>query len=150
MPAEIAETLHLQQIVSLPKLSGKHASSARSTGTIQKFVERPEKPARPQPQGLRMRYKPYGHSGDVVGMARSSNSEDESVSAPKRKHGETNASAEATTPKKSKKEKKNKEKSSKENAEEGEPMEGVESTAAGESEKKKKKKDGKKEKKRKE
>lgn len=145
MPVEIAETLHLKQIVDIPKLSEKGADSAKTTAAIHTFVERPPKPARPQPAGLRMRYRPYGHSGDVIGFA----SDDESSApAQKRKHGEADAPASS---KKSKKEKTPKKKS-----EAGEPMEGVEATAVaqdgGETEKKKKKKEkkdkeGKKEKK---
>ncbi|KAH7036419.1 DNA-directed RNA polymerase I subunit RPA34.5-domain-containing protein [Macrophomina phaseolina] len=150
VPAEISETLHLQQIVNIPKLSAKKADSAHTTGATQKFVERPEKPARPQPEGLRMRFKPYGYSGDMTGTIGFDN--EVAASAPKRKYGD--APAETTSPKKSRKDKKHKEKSRKEDAEAGEPMEGVELTVtkdAEESEKKKKKKDkdkeGKKEKK---
>ncbi|KAL1642739.1 hypothetical protein SLS58_005243 [Diplodia intermedia] len=136
VPVEITETLHLQQAVNLPKLSEKVTGSARSTGTVQKFVERPERPARPQPEGLRMRFKPYGHSGDVSGNV----SDDESSApVPKRKHGEADAPASS---KKSKKEKKPKEKARIPEDAAGEAMEGVEATAdAGEAEKKKKKKE---------
>lgn len=146
MPVEIAETLHLKQIVDIPKLSEKGADSAKTTEAIHTFVERPPKPARPQPAGLRMRYRPYGHSGDVIGFA----SDDESSApAQKRKHGEADAPASSKKSKKDKTPKKKK-------AEAGEPMEGVEATAVaqdgGETEKKKKKKEkkdkeGKKEKK---
>lgn len=136
VPAEISETLHLQQIVNIPKLSEKKAESSRSSGATQKFVERPWKPARPQPEGLRMRYKPYGYSGDMEGAI--GFDDGALTAASKRKHGDT---TDATALKKSKKDKKHKEKSRQDDGEAGEPMEGVEATAAAEkSEKKKKKK----------
>ncbi|KAF4305254.1 RNA polymerase I subunit RPA34.5 [Botryosphaeria dothidea] len=141
VPAEISETLHLQQIVNIPKLSENKAESSRSSGVTQKFVERPWKPARPQPEGLRMRYKPYGYSGDMEGAI---GFDDGAITvASKRKHGDT---TDATALKKSKKDKKHKEKSRQDDGEAGEPMEGVEATAAAEeSEKRKKKKKKKKE-----
>ncbi|KAK7707800.1 hypothetical protein SLS57_009183 [Botryosphaeria dothidea] len=142
VPAEISETLHLQQIVDIPKLSEKKAESSRSSGATQKFVERPWKPARPQPEGLRMRYKPYGYSGDMEGAI--GFDDGALTAASKRKHGDT---TDATALKKSKKDKKHKEKSRQDDGEAGEPMEGVEATAAAEqSEKKKKKKKDKKDK----
>lgn len=58
----IMETLHLQQLVSLPSIA--HDVGAQDAGTqvggtvtVRKSVE---KPAPEQPEGLRMRYKPIG------------------------------------------------------------------------------------------
>ena len=57
----IVRTLHLQQLVSLPSHMGPHASSQSDQATAPAMYR---KPPRPQPQGLRMRYHPFGVSDE--------------------------------------------------------------------------------------
>ncbi|KAK7521558.1 DNA-directed RNA polymerase I subunit RPA34.5-domain-containing protein [Phyllosticta citriasiana] len=126
VPNEFSQTLHLKQVVRLPDVSEKQAETSQDA---MKFVIRPEKPARPQPEGLRMRYMPAGNA-DVPEKPKQ-----------KRRHEKTEGDEEKTEVKSKKK------KSKREGG--GEAMEGVEMTAAKEQdgEKKKKKKDKEKKKK---
>ncbi|KAK7559076.1 DNA-directed RNA polymerase I subunit RPA34.5-domain-containing protein [Phyllosticta paracitricarpa] len=120
VPNEFSQTLHLKQVVRLPDVSEKQEETSQDA---MKFVVRPEKPARPQPEGLRMRYMPAGNA-DVPEKPKA-----------KRRHEKTEGDEEKTEVKSKKK------KSKREGG--GEAMEGVEMTAAKEEdgEKKKKKKD---------
>ncbi|KAK7527952.1 DNA-directed RNA polymerase I subunit RPA34.5-domain-containing protein [Phyllosticta citriasiana] len=126
VPNEFSQTLHLKQVVRLPDVSEKQEETSQDA---MKFVIRPEKPARPQPEGLRMRYMPAGNA-DVPEKPKE-----------KRRHEKTEGDEEKTEVKSKKK------KSKREGG--GEAMEGVEMTAAKEQdgEKKKKKKDKEKKKK---
>lgn len=56
---KIAKTLHLQQIVSLPSHALDSTHSRNSTATV---LDSYGKAPRPQPQGLKMRYHPFGAS----------------------------------------------------------------------------------------
>ncbi|KAK8254602.1 DNA-directed RNA polymerase I subunit RPA34.5-domain-containing protein [Phyllosticta capitalensis] len=121
IPTALSETLHLQQVVRLPHVQEKQEEASHAM----KFVIRPEKAARPQPDNLRMRYRPVG------------NADAPEIPKVKRKHEKPEAEGE----KKSKK--------SKRESAGAEAMEGVEMTGAKaeDGEKKKKKKDKKEKKK---
>ncbi|KAK7529806.1 DNA-directed RNA polymerase I subunit RPA34.5-domain-containing protein [Phyllosticta citribraziliensis] len=124
IPDDFSQTLHLKQVVRLPAVSEKQEES---TQDAMKFVIRPEKPARPQPEGLRMRYRPAGNA-DAPEKPKA-----------KRRHEKTGGDEE-TAEVKPKKKKKSKRESA------GEAMDGVEMTGVKEEdgEKKKKKKEKKK------
>ena len=107
---DVAKTLHLQQIIRLPGLT-----NAQSNGqglpdvSTQGYVPRP-KPIRPQPKGLRMRFKPSGFGNDDAGALGWSDSDEEMQEADdyrreKRKHGGVNGpiATPEKAPKKSKK-----------------------------------------------
>jgi DNA-directed RNA polymerase I subunit RPA34.5 len=71
---EITQTLHLQQIISLPKLSN-HASSSQPTLVPKK------KPVRPQPKGLKMRFAPVGINEEDFGPLGFSSDGEEATAA---------------------------------------------------------------------
>ncbi|KAF2084549.1 hypothetical protein K490DRAFT_68668 [Saccharata proteae CBS 121410] len=125
--SNIAETLHLQQVVRLPNLTNKQADQSRgSDAAAQPFIPA-TKPVRQQPKGLRMRFHPVGFE-DEPGVIGSSESEAEDVRpqfrmpqgmeyaarAEKRKREENEAGEAAA--KKARKEKKKSEKSRQGNA----------------------------------
>ncbi|KAI9834203.1 MAG: hypothetical protein M1819_003041 [Sarea resinae] len=66
--AEIAQTLHMQQIVHLPILARHNAEPAEGSSHVPSASSmRPQKPARPQPKGLKMRYLPTGFGNEKPG-----------------------------------------------------------------------------------
>lgn len=106
VPAPISQTLHIQQVVSLPKLSSKQADPNTGSEAAASITRSTIRAPRPQAKGLKMRYLPLGYvGGDSGGVLGDSDSEDDDVpqaqaglaapnglnlptKAPKRKHTE--------------------------------------------------------------
>ncbi|KAK5149969.1 hypothetical protein LTR04_006911 [Oleoguttula sp. CCFEE 6159] len=63
---QIAQTLHLQQIVRLPDLSNKQATPTTSSGAAT-ATRKPSQGARQQPMGLKMRSLPIGFGSGKPG-----------------------------------------------------------------------------------
>ncbi|OTA38665.1 hypothetical protein BTJ68_01258 [Hortaea werneckii EXF-2000] len=70
-------TLHLQQKITLPELSSLQASEATGSAAAGDVAEAAVSTTRPQPKGLRMRYKPSGYGAGEPGMIGASDSETE-------------------------------------------------------------------------
>lgn len=73
-------TLHLQQHITLPNLSARQASQATGSAAAGDIAQASVRGVRPQPKGLRMRYKPSGFGPGKPGMIGSgsdSNDEDD-------------------------------------------------------------------------
>jgi len=68
----VAKTLHLQQKVTLPNLSRRQASQMTGSNAAADVAEAAVKTVRPQPKGLRMRFKPPGFGTGKPGMIGSS------------------------------------------------------------------------------
>ncbi|KZM22660.1 uncharacterized protein EKO05_0009726 [Ascochyta rabiei] len=108
IPAKISQTLHLQQVVRLPKLSSKQADPNTGSEAAASITRSTIRAPRPQVKGLKMRYVPLGFvGGDSGGVLGDTDSEDDDVpqeraglaapnglnlptKAPKRKHTEAN------------------------------------------------------------
>lgn len=62
VPAEqtISKTFHLRQVITLPDLTVKQASQVTGSSAAGNIAQASVNSIRPQPQGLRMRYKPPG------------------------------------------------------------------------------------------
>ncbi|KAJ4334770.1 hypothetical protein N0V95_009084 [Ascochyta clinopodiicola] len=108
VPAKISQTLHLQQVVRLPKLSSKQADPNTGSEAAASITRSTIRAPRPQVKGLKMRYLPLGFvGGDSGGVLGDTDSEDDDVpqeraglaapnglnlptKAPKRKHTEAN------------------------------------------------------------
>ncbi|GAB1736199.1 hypothetical protein NU219Hw_g6873t1 [Hortaea werneckii] len=69
--------LHLQQKITLPKLSNLQASETMGSAAAGDVAEAAVSTTRPQPKGLRMRYKPSGYGAGEPGMVGASDSETE-------------------------------------------------------------------------
>ena len=107
-PVKISQTLHLQELVRLPKLSSKQADPNTGSEAAASITRSTIRAPRPQVKGLKMRYLPLGFvggdSGGVLGDTDSENDdvpqESAGLAAPsglnlptktaKRKHTETN------------------------------------------------------------
>jgi hypothetical protein len=77
----IDQTLHLQQIIQLPKLA-QHASALDSGSQISDKATIPaKKPVRQQPEGLKMRFRPLGFGNGRTGNIGSGPSSSESTSS---------------------------------------------------------------------
>ncbi|GAB7352114.1 hypothetical protein MBLNU459_g2610t1 [Dothideomycetes sp. NU459] len=134
LDAPVAKTLHLQQVVNLPHLTSSQSNPAKGSNAAAVVTKPAVRGPRPQPKGLRMRYKPPGF-GDADPGAIGSGSESDSsdiemadastaaaggfqvpkgADAPKRKREELGTE---TTPRKDKKRRKGKEAGSSANAE---------------------------------
>jgi len=74
--SDFAQTLHLQQIIRLPKLSGKQADPSRGSDAAASYHTRATKSPRPQPKGLRMRFRPSGFGVEDPGIIGLSEDED--------------------------------------------------------------------------
>ncbi|KAI7352382.1 hypothetical protein KC354_g12021 [Hortaea werneckii] len=70
-------TLHLQQKITLPELSSLQASEVTGSAAAGDVAEAAVRTTRPQPKGLRMRYKPSGYGAGEPGMIGASDSETE-------------------------------------------------------------------------
>ncbi|KAF9701739.1 hypothetical protein EKO04_000581 [Ascochyta lentis] len=108
VPARISQTLHLQQVVRLPKLSSKQADPNTGSEAAASITRSTIRAPRPQVKGLKMRYLPLGFvGGDSGGVLGDTDSEEDDVpqeraglaapnglnlptKASKRKHTETN------------------------------------------------------------
>jgi hypothetical protein len=108
VPAKINQTLHLQELVRLPKLSSKQADPNAGSEAAASITRSTIRAPRPQVKGLKMRYLPLGFVGsDSGGVLGDTDSEDDDVpqeraglaapnglnlptKAPKRKHTEAN------------------------------------------------------------
>lgn len=106
--AKISQTLHLQEIVRLPKLSSKQADPNTGSEAAASITRSTIRAPRPQVKGLKMRYLPLGFVGaDSGGVLGDSDSEEDEVpqeiaglavpnglnlptKAGKRKHAEAN------------------------------------------------------------
>lgn len=75
-PRSIDQILHLQQIVNLP---GVHEGIASTQDSASKATVPFKRPARPQPKGLKMRFRPLGFGGGEVGNIGSSSESDSDV-----------------------------------------------------------------------
>jgi hypothetical protein len=108
VPKKISQTLHLQQVVRLPKIDSNPAHQKATEGPAAYIVTPFNKAPRPQPKGLRMRYFPTGFGDRDPGVLGSSDSEAEALpvrtqpskKAEKRKHGAAHEPEVAGTPKK--------------------------------------------------
>ncbi|KAK5173100.1 uncharacterized protein LTR77_003222 [Saxophila tyrrhenica] len=85
-PTPITRTLHLKQKISLPNLSARQASQATGSGAAGSVAQPPVSGARPQPRGLRMRYRPPGFGVGELGAVGSGS---ESAGEEEEEEGET-------------------------------------------------------------
>ncbi|KAK4497308.1 hypothetical protein PRZ48_011758 [Zasmidium cellare] len=78
-------TLQLQQKIELPNLSKLQADTNKGSNSAADIAQAPVSDARPQPKGLRMRYKPPGFGrGDPGRLGSESDSSDEDGSRSKK------------------------------------------------------------------
>lgn len=82
-PVIISNSFKLQQVLSLPKLCKSKDRRAENGVDLVASGVRPIKSARPQPKGLRMRFKPSGFGNEDTGIIGSSDSEGELASTPR-------------------------------------------------------------------
>ncbi|KAF1843804.1 uncharacterized protein K460DRAFT_418802 [Cucurbitaria berberidis CBS 394.84] len=118
--ARISQTLHLQAVVRLPKLSSKQADQNTGSEAAASITRSTIRAPRPQVRGLKMRFLPTGFGGDAAGILGDSDSESEAprqtaglgmpngLNLPsrkeKRKHADVNGAGTVESPtKKSKK-----------------------------------------------
>ncbi|KAM0715846.1 hypothetical protein Q7P37_008360 [Cladosporium fusiforme] len=108
----VSKTLHLRQHVVLPNLSEKQASDATGSNAAGDVARPAVAAVRPQPKGMKMRYRPPGFgSGDPGRIGSGSESESEVEPVGKEAAFQFPKKLEATGSKKDKKEKKDKKKS---------------------------------------
>lgn len=77
---KVTRTLHLQQKIDLPNLSSLQASQVTGSNAAGDVAQAPVSTVRPQPKGLRMRYKPPGFGKGrpgKIGSGSESGGEDE-------------------------------------------------------------------------
>jgi len=79
-PMQIAQTLHLQQLVHLPSLPHKQSQSSSSSQVSTTAAAGARRPARQQPKGLEMRFRPFGDHSGKSGKIGSGSSSSESFS----------------------------------------------------------------------
>ncbi|KAH6637712.1 DNA-directed RNA polymerase I, subunit RPA34.5 [Boeremia exigua] len=80
VPAKISQTLHLQELVRLPKLSAKQADPNTGSEAAASITRSTIRAPRPQAKGLKMRYLPLGFVGaDSGGVLGESDAEDDAV-----------------------------------------------------------------------
>ncbi|GAB7343466.1 hypothetical protein MBLNU457_1487t1 [Dothideomycetes sp. NU457] len=77
--APVSRTLHVQQIITLPNLSKKQANPVTGSNAAGDANRPPVRGPKPQPKGLRMRYKPPGFGSGRPGAIGSDDSEDNDV-----------------------------------------------------------------------
>ncbi|KAI9822463.1 MAG: hypothetical protein M1827_000182 [Pycnora praestabilis] len=74
-PINITQRLHLQQMIRVPSLTnGKPSPSADGSQSGVTIKTPAVKPVRPQPQGLKMRFRPFGFGNGTAGKIGSSSS----------------------------------------------------------------------------
>lgn len=83
---KVQRTLRLQQKITLPELSNLQAKITTGSQAAADVATAPVTGVRPQPTGLRMRYRPMGHVDGEPGMP-GSESEDEGSGAKNAKKG---------------------------------------------------------------
>lgn len=64
----VTRTLHLQQVVTLPELSTAQANPNKGSNAAAEVNKPAVRRIRPQPKGLKMRYKPPGFGEEAPGM----------------------------------------------------------------------------------
>ncbi|GIZ38403.1 hypothetical protein CKM354_000182000 [Cercospora kikuchii] len=118
IPQPITRTLHLKQRINLPALSTKQADTNTGSSAAASVARPSVNSIRPQPKGMRMRYKPAGFGAGDAGLGSDSEEEDDegakakstSFQFPKTLgvHGAAVEveNAQTTTPKKAKKKRK--------------------------------------------
>ncbi|KAM3422175.1 hypothetical protein BST61_g2544 [Cercospora zeina] len=118
VPQPIARTLHLKQKLNLPALSSKQADTNTGSSAAASIARPSVNSIRPQPKGMRMRYKPAGFGAGDAGLGSDSEEDDKTVAEtngtafqfPKTLgvHGAAveAENAQSTTPKKAKKKRK--------------------------------------------
>lgn len=74
---KIEETLHLQQKIVLPNLKAKQADVNTGSQAAGDIAQAPVSDARPQPKGLKMRYKPPGFGKGKPGLGSESEEDEE-------------------------------------------------------------------------
>lgn len=80
VPAKISQTLHLRELVKLPKLSSKQADPNTGSEAAASITRSTIRAPRPQVKGLKMRYLPLGFVGaDSGGVLGDSDSEEDQV-----------------------------------------------------------------------
>ncbi|KAJ8105088.1 hypothetical protein OPT61_g10390 [Boeremia exigua] len=80
VPAKISQTLHLQELVRLPKLSSKQADPNTGSEAAASITRSTIRAPRPQVKGLKMRYLPLGFVGaDSGGVLGDTDSEGDDV-----------------------------------------------------------------------
>ncbi|KAF2466668.1 uncharacterized protein BDR25DRAFT_292997 [Lindgomyces ingoldianus] len=77
VPTRISQTLHLQQVIRLPKVSPKQADTNTTSAAAASITTSTVRAPRPQVKGLRMRYFPSGFGLQDPGIIGSSESEDD-------------------------------------------------------------------------
>ncbi|KAF2630192.1 hypothetical protein BU25DRAFT_446977 [Macroventuria anomochaeta] len=79
-PVKISQTLHLQELVRLPKLSSKQADPNTGSEAAASITRSTIRAPRPQVKGLKMRYLPLGFvGGNSGGVLGDTDSEDDGV-----------------------------------------------------------------------
>ena len=73
----VTKTLHLQQQIKLPSLSQRQASQVTGSNAAGDVAQAAVVSVRPQPKGLRMRFKPPGFGAGKPGVIGSSDSSDD-------------------------------------------------------------------------
>ena len=76
---KIEETLHLQQKIVLPNLKAKQADVNTGSQAAGDIAQAPVSDARPQPKGLKMRYKPPGFGKGKPGLGSESDGDEDEV-----------------------------------------------------------------------
>ncbi|KAG9199966.1 hypothetical protein G6514_007770 [Epicoccum nigrum] len=80
VPAKISQTLHLRELVKLPKLSSKQADPNTGSEAAASITRSTIRAPRPQVKGLKMRYLPLGFVGaETGGVLGDSDSEEDQV-----------------------------------------------------------------------
>jgi hypothetical protein len=80
VPAKISQTLHLRELVKLPKLSAKQADPNTGSEAAASITRSTIRAPRPQVKGLKMRYLPLGFVGaENGGVLGDSDSEEDQV-----------------------------------------------------------------------
>ena len=76
----VAKTLHFQRIINLPNLSKRQANPTTGSNAAAEAGQQQVRGPKPQPKGLKMRYKPPGFgSGQPGAIGSDSSEEDEDV-----------------------------------------------------------------------
>ncbi|CAK3965727.1 Hypothetical predicted protein [Lecanosticta acicola] len=76
---KIEETLHLQQKIVLPNLSKKQADTLTGSRAAADIAQAPVSDARPQPKGLKMRYRPAGFGKGNPGLGSDTDENEDQV-----------------------------------------------------------------------
>ncbi|KAH9826601.1 DNA-directed RNA polymerase I [Teratosphaeria destructans] len=82
-PQRVSRTLHLQQTISLPNLTKRQANHEEGSAAATDIAEAAVSTVRPQPKGLRMRWKPLGFGSGEPGMPLSDSDDEQERSKSK-------------------------------------------------------------------